>query len=447
MANTTLPNLPPVISLSPQALVWVNQNGVDYSATVGAIAQNATFDIRNYGASPTGTAAQNTAAMLLALLAASSAAAANQSAAVLIFGYYQINAFTVPTDVWLIGTAPSSCGFYQTVTSTNFITFGGDNAGCYGIGVICTVAATAGATVYVGANGAKLLNFALFAAGTPSEKMFLGVQFDPITGGEYLLDNFSIVGAQQCIKSGNTTNTSTTSPPFGIVSNGQLSAIPGGSCISLHQNGGTTWTNIQCLFGLHGISTFPETGQYVEAQLFVNCLSDTMTGDCWSIGTGGGLVSDIQLNQCWGCSSTGGNGITIQGLSVGQIDSVTIIGGIYSNNDQTGINFSVCKNVNIQSPTVYCNSTAGSGMFAGIAVGANTNEFMISNAVSGLGGRIAQVTGVCLQSYGIVVNGGTSDYYNITNNRCPGNVTGGSTIAVLDAGTGVHKNLIGNLAG
>ena len=41
MASTTLPNLPPAITLPATALVWVNVGGVDYRTTVGAIAAQA----------------------------------------------------------------------------------------------------------------------------------------------------------------------------------------------------------------------------------------------------------------------------------------------------------------------------------------------------------------------------------------------------------------------
>jgi hypothetical protein len=38
MANTSIPNLPAIVGLTPSALVWVVQAGTDYSATAQQIA-------------------------------------------------------------------------------------------------------------------------------------------------------------------------------------------------------------------------------------------------------------------------------------------------------------------------------------------------------------------------------------------------------------------------
>lgn len=356
--------------------------------------------------------------------------------------FYVLGQLTVPANVWLIGDSQQASQLLQTNLTGNFLTLGA-SSGLSALSIVSQSAVTAGAAIYINGNGVKLFDFTIYATGTGSQKFYAGIQFDPVNGGEYWIDDFTAVGCFYPILSGSPGNTTSVTPPLGIVSNGQLSAITGGTCIELLQNGGTTWSGIQCLFGAHGVATFPAAGQYVDAQLFINCECDTTSGDTWSIGANGGLVSDFALTNCWGCSSTGGSGLTIQGGGSGQVDGVVVTGGFYSNNFKSGIDFAVCTNITIQGASVFNNSQQGSTDWSGISVGANTNGFIISGCTSGLGGRDSLISSANLQGYGIVVNTGSSDYYNIVNNRCPSNVTG----SVLDGGTGSHKTLTGNLAG
>lgn len=447
MGSSTIPNLTPSVgAMTGAELFWGNLNGDDFRYTAQQIAflAQGVFDIRAFGAQPSFSAAVNTAAVNAAIAAAQSSVAAAGGGAVLVPGYYQANPFTVPAGVTLIGSSPQSCGFYQNNTTGNFITIASGNGGLSGVGVICNVAATSGATVYVAANGVRMLTLSLFSPGTAGAHMFNGVQFDPVTGAEYWLDNFSIVGARVCIRSGSPTDSTSVSPPSGLVTNGQLSPYSNGVGILLHQNGGTQWTNIQCLFGLHGVQTFPGSGQYIFAQYFNNCFMDSASDDCWLFTTGGsgGTLGDVQLNTCWGASSSGGNGLNISGNAPGTVDGVTVNGGDYINNFKSGILFGPnASNVNIQVSNIFNNSQAGASAYPGVDIAAGTSNFMVGNCQCGAGGRIALVGGSNKQSYGIVVNTGASNHYNIVYNR-GANVSG----IVSDGGSGADKTVTGNLA-
>jgi hypothetical protein len=91
----------------------------------------------------------------------------------------------------------------------------------------------------------------------------------------------------------------------------------------------------------------------------------------------------------------------------------------------------------ISNNWISTNSIAGSGSFHGIGIAANLTRFIISNNYLGKDAD----AGSNLQGYGILLNSGTSDYYNIVNNVCGAeNVSG----CAFDGGSGTNKTVTGN---
>jgi len=422
-------------------LVLASLFGLAPLSSAGAAAFNGVglYNGADYGMSPGGTAAANTTALNNAITAA-----ASTCGAVVIPAAYQVNSFTVPGCVFLVGYGTSTSILYQNNTTGAFITFNGTNAGLDGIGVITTVAASSGDTIHVNAGGIRLLNFSLYAAGTSGQHMHNGIHLDADNAALYYIDNFVISGAENAgIVSGDPSNSTSTTPPIGIISNGQIGSYGSGVGVLLYQNGGTTWSNIQELHGAHGFQTYAGAGQVIFAQYFVNCFADSNSSDAWSIGSNGGKVGDIHLSNVWGSTSSGGHGLSIQGAAAGQIDGVNIQGGAFVNNNKAGITLAQASNITINGADIFNNSQASSGGYPGVSVAAGTSGFTITNNTIGAGG-ISKLKGFpSQQSYGVVVNPGSSDGYIIEFNRGSGNL---STTFVSDGGTGVNKRVDNNIA-
>ena len=69
-------------------------------------------------------------------------------------------------------------------------------------------------------------------------------------------------------------------------------------------------------------------------------------------------------------------------------------------------------------------------------IGAGVSQWSVIGGFFGLGGRFTTTQ----QAYGIFVNTGASNQYQIIGTNCVGNLTGG----ILDAGSGTEKYIYGN---
>jgi hypothetical protein len=146
--------------------------------------------------------------------------------------------------------------------------------------------------------------------------------------------------------------------------------------------------------------------------------------------------SDNRFNGCWfscGRYSTGLAGLNITGgvgASFNNCDFVNCGGDGALLTGGTYTSFTGCA--------AYKNSVnAGSGGKHGFEVASNVSYFTFVGCTAsnsaGVGGS---------QGYGIIVNGGSSDYYVIQSNLVSGNATGG----VSDGGTGTHKAVGNNVS-
>ena len=167
----------------------------------------------------------------------------------------------------------------------------------------------------------------------------------------------------------------------------------------------------------------------------VNCSSAT-SNDGWLFsGTGG--IADLSLTNCL-ASTNGRHGFNFSGSSIA---GITLTNCIASTNQGDGYLLAVTGNISLDACRGEYNSMAGSGLYYGVSVAAGIGSFSITDGLYGNAGfnAIASITN--LQGYGIVVASGGSSGYIITNNRCPGNVTG----SVSDGGSGT-KTVTGNIA-
>lgn len=161
-------------------------------------------------------------------------------------------------------------------------------------------------------------------------------------------------------------------------------------------------------------------------------------GDGIHLGGGAGTVFGVFFTNSWTCTTSGsGNGFYIDT----NVSDVDFQGRICNNGGHGAVIAASGSDVKIHDSTISGNSLGSSGTFHGIVVSANVSNFHLRNNIckptAGLNNT---------QGWGILVNSGSSDDYDIINNDCTGNVTG----AISDGGSGtnkfVHSNVGGNSA-
>lgn len=140
-------------------------------------------------------------------------------------------------------------------------------------------------------------------------------------------------------------------------------------------------------------------------------------------------VVEFDFIDCW-FSNRPNNGVNLSNC-----DGVRFIGGGALNNYNNGVavNATAVRTV-FKGFAARGNSVRTANTYHGIAIAANTNDFVIQGCT--LGGAI----GFGTQAYGAFVNAGTSDRYIIADNLVNGNGTGG----VSDGGTGANKRVANN---
>jgi hypothetical protein len=139
---------------------------------------------------------------------------------------------------------------------------------------------------------------------------------------------------------------------------------------------------------------------------------------------------DISFSNCW-FSNRPNDGCNLATTNKVKFDNCSFI-----NSGKSGVRLTAAAvDTSIVNCTISGNNVMG-GTEPGIAVAANTNDFVI------IGNRIGRGAGdpFGTQNRGVLVNGGTSDRYIITNNLVSGNTLAG----VTDAGTGANKNVSNN---
>ena len=355
------------------------------------------------------------------------------------------NSFEISTSVGgaAVNTSGSQSGT-QSAIGKNFLTVAGNESVVRNLMIVPNATMPAGGDgIYINSGSVDLDYVYLAGAGAGTSNFFYnGIHLDASNAYQATINNSGVTGASAAlIVLGDAV--STANGATGVFNNVQMgcgTSSPG-SGILVYTTGGLQVTNSSVLTCTHGFITYPGSGQNPFAIFLLGFSSDTTGSDGIAIYSNGGTVTDVEIDNSWGSSSTGtGNGLAIVGSGV---NGVAVNGGQYINNAADGILINGATNVQINGPMVYGNSTSGSAYYNGIAVAANTSNFQISGVVSGYGGYPYANSWGNKQSYGVFVASGTSNHYNIINNNLPGNVTG----TLLDGGSGTDKTICGNLPG
>ena len=204
--------------------------------------------------------------------------------------------------------------------------------------------------------------------------------------------------------------------------------------------GGLVLTNFSTLLCATGLVTYPGSGQEVRGAFIDYLEVNASTGNGANFYTNGGYVTEFQIvnsDFSFNGTTTSNYGLHINGTVTGI--SLSNCGAVL--NTGAGILIQNGSYITIDSPFVSKNSTASRGVKPGIEIGANVSYFNIvgGQSASGLNGLTSFANN---QSYGILVNSGSSDYYNIIGVLVTTNVSGG----VSDGGSGTHKNIQYNLS-
>ena len=159
----------------------------------------------------------------------------------------------------------------------------------------------------------------------------------------------------------------------------------------------------------------------------------------------GGYITRLNMQGEWYATSTGGNGLLVQGTNCATT-SVQVRGPEALNNAYNGISFvGNVSDFDVTDAHAGGNSTTKSGNYEGISVGSGSSSTVPSHFAI-RGGR-SGATGVLtnIQSFGVAILAGAMDYYTISGVDVSRNVNSATLGGVYDAGTGLHKNVSLNL--
>lgn len=206
----------------------------------------------------------------------------------------------------------------------------------------------------------------------------------------------------------------------------------GNASLEMNWASGFYATNLDILGGtVAGVLIDPGSSTEVDGVRMTNVLSDSNYGPGWSL-TGSGAITEFNITNCWG-STNGIGGAVAQGILIDNvnINSLAVESSEFHANTGTGIDIQQGTRIVINGNTVFMNSTAGSGLYPGINVGANPNFLSVTGNLTGAGGEAMGAATVSLQNYGIlsVSNSSSGHYAAFTGNMATGNTTGGFSIA------------------
>lgn len=354
-------------------------------------------------------------------------------------GDYNFTSFQVTTaqNTTLRGAGAFATRFHTSSTNGEIISLNSAHGAMREMALYDDSATqTSGDMIYINAGSVTIDSIFIFASG---HTFWNGIHVDATNGVDYYVNNFFIAGgSNNAIQIGEPS--STNQNVGGVIANGNIGSVFDG--ILIYSSGGLNVENVDIInSSSHAVATFPGTGSHIFALSFQNVQGDTSTGDNWSFGTNGGDVGNVTMTNCWGSTSQTGSGISILGAAANKVNGVSIIGGQFIFNRQFGIVNSNGKNLLVNGALVMGNSQAGTNLYAGIAIGAGVTNFVITNNISQYGGYLENFGSPNNQSFGVQVVSGASDYYIISGNLGQNNNSGN----ILDAGTGTHKSVTGNV--
>ena len=127
------------------------------------------------------------------------------------------------------------------------------------------------------------------------------------------------------------------------------------------------------------------------------------------------------------------------GVLVSSSDTLRFVGCNFTNNIKAGVRFATgSKRFIITAAAVTANNRALAG-YSGIEVAPGVSDFLVNGNVMTNSNDVGAARLPGVQSYGMKIEAGASDRYQVANNLASGNAIGG----VLDGGTGVNK-FVGN---
>lgn len=159
---------------------------------------------------------------------------------------------------------------------------------------------------------------------------------------------------------------------------------------------------------------------------FVDCIGDNCTTIGWYIVS----CLNFSATNCWGTSCINGPGMY---LDVNAVDIEVTNFRAYSNGTH-GIQIAGGRTTRIRGGTIAGNGVLLANTYHGIAVAANTQDFLLSDIQFGRFGASAS------HYSDINVAAGTSDNYIIHDNKC----NGYTTSAIVDLGTGTNAKVHDN---
>ena len=207
--------------------------------------------------------------------------------------------------------------------------------------------------------------------------------------------------------------------------------------IEITESGGTWITNVDAIRSGTGLLVNPGAGQVVRWLFVMNSAFDTCSDNGIAVlaSTSTSTIMGLNFTGNWTSSCTN-HGIAANKHASAVIDGILISDHRSFFNGQNGILLNGGINVEINDCLISGNSATTSGDDQGIAIGADVSGWSVR------GCRVGQTSGFSnTQGYGVVVNAGASDNYQIIGNDLRGNISG----AILDGGTGTNKQVFGNI--
>lgn len=418
---------------------WLNDvNDLVYNVTqtgTGAVPRSASsklnevVSVKDFGALGDGVS-DDSVAIQNAINAVTSAGGGN-----VVFppGTYLLNTGIVCTGN---GVTLEGSGEYATIIMCAFVsgdiisigdgTANPNNCTVSNLSITSSVSKTSGAAIrFRNGHSIKAQNIRMDA------NLYTGFQVDG--GAEqflYYIENFEINSGTYGIYCGGAGFPQDVWVSDGIISNCTNSGI------LLKNISGFYFTNIDVLGCANGVASFPSGGDRVLAGFLSSVIADTCDNSGFNFLTNGGEVADINMSSCWGSSCgvvDNGHGLYINGT----VKGVIVDGCRFINNQGDGILISAGLDVSISNTQCLANSQQGLSLKHGLEIGAGVTQWSVIGGVFGLGGQFATNN----QGYGILINAGASDNYQIIGANLLGNNTG----SLSDGGTGTVKHIYGNV--
>jgi hypothetical protein len=205
---------------------------------------------------------------------------------------------------------------------------------------------------------------------------------------------------------------------------------------------GAIWCD-NCDFISQGVGLLvqPGNGQQCTWGFFTNTAFDTNANTGVNIAPlSNGNVYGMSFTACWTASNTNSGFYASAVGTSGQINGLRVVAHRAFNNGLQGIVFAAggtLTNFHVENCDCAGNSQTLISTYAGIEVGANLSGFGIHHNRSGQEENFGSAV---QQSWGIIVDGGTSNNYSIIGNDVRGN---NGTLS--DGGTGTTKIVKDNL--